>query len=51
MPILGESVILLRFGQNIHPGTQRDSQEPSEATSEAICVSKALELSLEGEMS
>ena len=27
MPTLGKSVILLRFGQNIHPDTLRYSQE------------------------
>ena len=48
-----KDVILLRFGQNIHLDTQRDSQEalrrpsggPQEAVrslSETICVSKAL---------
>ena len=54
MSLFGKSVILLRFGQNIDPGTQRYSQEalrrPSGASQdtlrrllEAICVSKALD--------
>ena len=49
-----KSVILLRFGQNIHLDTQRDSREALRRTSEgsqdtlrrlleAICVSKALD--------